>query len=92
MKKKANCRLVNSIPKEVTILDEDNLTFLPKSIKNPVEVENERIAHIKDGVALTKFICWLKKKCWQNSNNRVKRRREAVQLPCPAGELYRQQL
>ena len=60
-KKKANCRLVNSIPKEVTILDEANLTFLPKSIKNPVEVENERIAHIKDGVALTKFICWLKK-------------------------------
>ena len=54
-KKKANCRLVNSIPKEVTILDEANLTFLPKSIKN------ERIAHIKDGVALTKFICWLKK-------------------------------
>lgn len=60
-KKKANCRLVNSIPKEVTILDEANLTFLPKSIKNPVEVENERIAHIKDGVALTKFICWLRK-------------------------------
>ena len=60
-KKKANCRLVNNIPEEVTILDEENLTFLPKAIKNPVEVENERIAHIKDGVALTKFIYWLKK-------------------------------
>ena len=43
------------------ILDEENLTLLPKAIKNPVEVENERIAHIKDGVAVTKFIYWLKK-------------------------------
>ena len=31
-----------------------------KAVKNPVEVENERRAHIKDGVAVTKFICWLK--------------------------------
>lgn len=60
-KQKANSRLVSNIPAEVTILDEENLTLLPKAIKNPVEVENERIAHIKDGVALTKFIYWLKK-------------------------------
>ena len=60
-KQKANSRLVNNIPAEVEILDEENLTLLPKAIKNPVEVENERIAHIRDGVALTKFIYWLKK-------------------------------
>jgi Xaa-Pro aminopeptidase len=60
-KKKANFRLVKALPKGVEILDEENLTLLPKAIKNPVEVENERIAHIKDGVAVTKFICWLKK-------------------------------
>ena len=41
-KKKANCRLVNSIPKEVTILDEANLTFLPKSIKNPADEFGKR--------------------------------------------------
>lgn len=58
---KVNSRLVNSIPEGVKILDEENLTLLPKAIKNPTEVENERIAHIKDGVAVTKFICWLKK-------------------------------
>ena len=33
---------------------------LAKAVKNPVEVENERKAHIKDGVAMTKFIYWLK--------------------------------
>ena len=60
-KKKVNSRLVSNIPEGVAVLDEENLTLLPKAVKNPVEVENERIAHIKDGVALTKFIYWLKR-------------------------------
>lgn len=60
-KAKANSRLVESIPANVRILDEENLTLLPKAIKNETEVANERIAHIKDGVAVTKFIYWLKK-------------------------------
>lgn len=57
---KVNSRLAGSVPSGVEILDEENLTLLPKAIKNPVEVENERIAHIKDGVAMTKFLYWLK--------------------------------
>lgn len=60
-KAKVNSRLMAAVPAGVKVLDEENLTFLPKAIKNPVEVENERIAHIKDGVAVTKFIYWLKK-------------------------------
>lgn len=60
-KKKVNSRLAASVPVGVKVLDEENLTLLPKAIKNPVEVENEKIAHIKDGVAVTKFIYWLKK-------------------------------
>ena len=56
-----NSRLVSNIPSEVTILDEPNLTLLPKAVKNETEMENERIAHIKDGIAVTKFIHWLKK-------------------------------
>ena len=35
-----------------------------KSIKNNTEIENMRTAHIKDGVALTKFLYWIK----QNKN------------------------
>lgn len=38
-----------------------NPTALAKALKNPVEVENQRKAHIKDGVAMTKFMYWLKK-------------------------------
>ena len=31
---------------------------LPKACKNPVEVEGARKAHIRDGAALSKFLCW----------------------------------
>ena len=37
-----------------------NPTSLAKAVKNPVEMENMRKAHIKDGVAMTRFIYWLK--------------------------------
>ena len=38
-----------------------NPTAVAKAVKNPTEIENERKAHIKDGVAMTKFLYWLKK-------------------------------
>ena len=60
-KGKVNGRLVNCLPKGTVILDQINPTLLPKALKNETEVENERIAHIKDGTAVTKFIFWLKK-------------------------------
>lgn len=37
-----------------------NPTSRAKAVKNPVEMENTRRAHIKDGVAMTRFIYWLK--------------------------------
>lgn len=60
-KGKVNGRLVKCLPEDTVILDQVNLTLLPKALKNETEVANERIAHIKDGTAVTKFICWLKK-------------------------------
>ena len=59
-KDSVNSRLVSNIPEDVVILDERNLTLLPKATKNLVEMKNERLAHIRDGVAVTKFIYWLK--------------------------------
>lgn len=32
---------------------------LPKSLKNAAEIEGMRQSHIRDGVALTAFLCWL---------------------------------
>lgn len=60
-RKKVNSRLVESIPEGAKILDRENPTFLAKAVKTMTEVENERVAHIRDGVAVTKFIYWLKK-------------------------------
>ena len=42
------------------IISKPNPTLLMKAIKNPVELENLRRAHIKDGVAMVKFLYWLK--------------------------------
>ena len=58
---KANFAIVKNIPENIKLIQGDNLTLLPKAIKNPTEVSNEKIAHIKDGVAVTKFMYWLKK-------------------------------
>lgn len=43
------------------VIDQMNPTALMKAVKNGTEIENEKRAHIKDGVAVTKFIYWLKK-------------------------------
>lgn len=42
------------------IIDDVNITTKLKAIKNSVELENQKSAYIKDGVAITKFIYWLK--------------------------------
>ncbi len=44
------------------IVDKENPSLLLKAIKNSIEIENLRACHIKDGVAVTKFMIWLKEK------------------------------
>lgn len=58
---RVNFSIKNSLDKSNKIIDRMNPTVMAKAVKNPVEIENERRAHIKDGVAMTKFIYWLKK-------------------------------
>lgn len=55
-----NYRICNSIPKTVTILNELDPEALMKCRKNEVEIENTRKAHLKDAVAMCKFMYWLK--------------------------------
>ena len=45
----ARCRVVDMDPVQ-----------LLKAVKNPVELENFRKTHIKDGVAVTRFMHWAK--------------------------------
>lgn len=55
-----NYALYNNIPDSTKKVEETNPTILYKAIKNDVEIENIKKAHIKDGIAHTKFMYWLK--------------------------------
>lgn len=55
-----NYKITSSLPENVTIKACKNPSQLWKAIKNDVELENNRKAHIKDGVAVTNFMYWLK--------------------------------
>jgi Xaa-Pro aminopeptidase len=58
--KKVNYAIYQNLNSEIKIIDAPNPTVLFKAMKNPVEIENLRKSHIKDGVAFTKFMYWLK--------------------------------
>ncbi len=55
-----NYTIYKSIPEGTSIVDRKNPSVLLKAQKNAVEIENIKRAHIKDGVAMTKFMYWLK--------------------------------
>ncbi|MEZ3468842.1 MAG: aminopeptidase P family N-terminal domain-containing protein [Schaedlerella sp.] len=55
-----NYALFSNISGEVQKIQAENPIVLMKAVKNPVEAENIRNAHIKDGIAHTKFMYWLK--------------------------------
>lgn len=55
-----NYRIKSALPDTVKVLDRDNPSEKMKAIKNETELENTRIAHIRDGVAFTKFMYWIK--------------------------------
>ena len=57
---KVNYAIYNNIPSNVQKIEERNPSILFKSIKNEKELKNIRNSHIKDGVAFTKFMYWLK--------------------------------
>ena len=58
--RRINTTLLTSIPSHVSVMDRPNPTALRKAIKNPVEIANMKQAHLADGIALTRFMYWLK--------------------------------
>ena len=55
-----NYALYYNISDEVSKVEKRNPSVLMKAMKNEVELQNIRNAHIKDGVAMTKFMKWVK--------------------------------
>src|SRR5699024_1457646 len=59
-KEKINYAIYKNISADCPVVDCENPTLLMKAVKNDTEIENLIRAHIKDGVAFTKFMYWLK--------------------------------
>jgi Xaa-Pro aminopeptidase len=59
-KKNTGRSLFKLINESNEVINGINLTTELKAIKNDIEIKNQKNAYIKDGVALTKFIYWLK--------------------------------
>jgi Xaa-Pro aminopeptidase len=56
----ANCLLSDCLPAKTKKMDRISPIESLKAVKNPVEIQNMKTAHLKDGIALTKFMYWLK--------------------------------
>lgn len=59
-RKKASFAVCESIDASCRIIDEMNPCATMKAVKNATEIENMRRVHLKDGIAVTKFMYWLK--------------------------------
>lgn len=59
--KKTNAALVECLNPQIPLLKESLPIALMKAIKNPIEIACTKQAHIYDGVAVTKWMYWLKK-------------------------------
>ncbi len=59
-KRNVNYRLLSSLPEGVTVLDRPNPSELMKAVKNGTEIQNLQEAHLKESIAFTRFMYWLK--------------------------------
>ncbi|EFI42321.1 aminopeptidase P family protein [Peptoniphilus sp. oral taxon 386] len=60
-KSSINHKLFSEINESNNVISGDDLIEGLKTVKNPIEIQNIKNAHIRDGVALTKFIYWIKR-------------------------------
>ncbi|MCI7107734.1 MAG: aminopeptidase P family protein [Agathobacter sp.] len=56
-----NYRICSAIPASNTIVDRPDPTAAMKAAKNWIEIDHIRQAHVRDAVAMCKFMYWLKK-------------------------------
>ena len=54
---------------------------LPKACKNPLEIEGMRKAHIRDGAALSRFLCWFAREAPSGSLTEIDAAEDAGRLP-----------
>lgn len=60
-KNRINRSIYRSLPEEAEVISATDITTNLKARKNPTEIENQKNAYIKDGLALVKYFYWLDK-------------------------------
>lgn len=78
-----NVALCRALPANVKTVVRTNPTTLMKAQKTPVEQENMRLAHIYDGVALTKLLCWLRSQPLSRTELDIAAKLESLRSACP---------
>ena len=58
----SNWNLLASLPESCKVVEHSSLIAPMKAVKNKAEIRGFRQAMIRDGVAMVKFLCWLRKK------------------------------
>ena len=58
--RKLNAALYSALPSDSSVLNRPSPVAYRRAIKNKTEIRNIRNAHIKDGIAMVRFIRWLK--------------------------------
>ncbi len=56
----SNWNLLASLPESCKVVEHSSLIAPMKAVKNEAEIRGFRQAMIRDGVAMVKFLCWLK--------------------------------
>ncbi|NOZ87019.1 MAG: aminopeptidase P family protein [Deltaproteobacteria bacterium] len=64
-------RLADLLGQETTIIRKNSPIARWKSIKNEVEIQGMRQAHLRDGVAMVKFLAWLDKAVEQGGQTEI---------------------
>lgn len=59
-KKNVNYRLLTAVPGQADVIDWRSPAELMKAVKNDTEIRNLRTAHLKEGIAFTRLMYWLK--------------------------------
>ncbi|MGL5379413.1 M24B family metallopeptidase, partial [Clostridium sp.] len=57
---KVNAKIYVNVSEDVKVIEDLNITTKLKAIKNDVEIANLKNCQVRDGVAMVKFIKWLK--------------------------------
>lgn len=65
---KVNYKIYTTLSEQNTLLNHPDPSLLMKAIKNEIEIKNTIQAHIKDGVAFTKFMYYVKTNIGKQKN------------------------